>query len=263
MRIRIALWLSVALIMAISGCTGDGSGARTGPQGAAERTAGPPAGWGDSATWDRPAKAGIDASMFVSGVTNPYWPLAPGSAWHYESRSDEGSETIDVVVTGKTKLVMGITCVVVRDTVRVNGELIEDTYDFYAQDRDGNVWYMGEESMEYEDGKAVSSAGSWEAGVSGAAPGIKVWATPRVGMSAYYQEYFKGEAEDLGRDVGLNGVAETPSGDYADLLVVEEWTPLEPEVIERKYYARGIGTVKEEAVRGGDEVVLLTRYELP
>jgi hypothetical protein len=159
--------------------------------------------------------------------------------------------------------VVGIECVVVRDTVSLDGELIEDTHDWYAQDKDGNVWYMGEDSKEYEGGQVTSTAGSWEAGVDGALPGIKVWATPLVGDAPYYQEYYEGEAEDLGRDVALDGTASVQFGDYTDLLVVEEWTPLEPEVVERKYYAAGVGTVKEEMARGGNEVVELIEFVLP
>ena len=222
-----------------------------------------PSGWGSADSWVRPATGLPDPADFVSGVDNPYWPLPPGARWVYEGETADGLERIEVVVLDETRTVAGIECVVVRDTVSLDGELIEDTYDWYAQDKDGNVWYMGEDSKEYEGGQASSTAGSWEAGVDGALPGVKVWATPRVGDAPYYQEYYQGEAEDLGRDVALDGTASVAFGDYADLLVVEEWTPLEPEVVERKYYAAGVGTVKEEMTRGGSEVVELIQFVRP
>ena len=222
-----------------------------------------PSGWGSADSWVKPATALPDPADFVSGVDNPYWPLTPGTRWVYEGETADGLERIEVVVLDETRTVAGIECVVVRDTVSLDGELIEDTYDWYAQDKDGNVWYMGEDSKEYEGGQASSTAGSWEAGVDGALPGVKVWATPRVGDAPYYQEYYQGEAEDLGRDVALDGTASVAFGDYADLLVVEEWTPLEPEVVERKYYAAGVGTVKEEMTRGGSEVVELIQFVRP
>lgn len=144
-------------------------------------------------------------------------------------RCDSG---VEVLILEETRIVAGIECTVVRDTVSLDGEIVEDTYDWYAQDNDGNVWYMGEDSKEYEGGEVVSTAGSWEAGVDGALPGVKVWAEPRIGGVPYYQEVYEGEAEDLARDLALGGRASVPFGDYTDLLVVEEWTRLEPGVIE-------------------------------
>jgi hypothetical protein len=177
----------------------------------------------------------------------------------YEGVSDGELEHIEVVVTDERRQVMGIEAVVVRDTVTVDGELAEDTDDWFAQDADGNVWYLGEESTEYEDGEAVSTEGSWEAGVDGALPGIVMPADPTVGQ-AYRQEYYEGEAEDLGEALALDG-SETVSGEaYDDLLVTREWNPLEPETVEEKSYADGIGLVLEVVTAGGEGRVELIEF---
>lgn len=201
----------------------------------------------------------LDPAGFVAVIDNPWMPLLPGSRWVYEGREDDEVERIEVVVTGETRVVMGITATVVRDTVTLDGELVEDTDDWYAQDADGNVWYLGEDSTEYEDGEPVSTAGSWEAGVEGALPGIIMKAAPQVG-DAYRQEYDAGEAEDMAQVV-RSGVSETvPFGAFEDLLVVSEWTPLEPDVVEEKYYAPGVGVVLEVTVEGGSGRAELIEY---
>jgi hypothetical protein len=148
---------------------------------------------------------------------------------------------------------------VVPAPVTVDGELVEDTYDWYAQDVDGNVWYMGEETAEYENGEVVSTAGAWEAGVDGALPGIVMLSEPEAG-DAYRQEYYPGEAEDMA-EVARLGVSEEIAGEtLEDLVVIEEWTPLEPEVIEEKSYASGVGVVLEEVVEGGSGRIELVSY---
>ena len=200
----------------------------------------------------------IDAANFVDRIDNPFLPLIPGSRWVYET--DDGVERIEVVVLAETREILGITATIVRDTVFEDGELIEDTFDWYAQDADGNVWYLGEDSKEFEDGEAVSEAGSWEAGVDGAQPGIIMHADPRVGVG-YRQEYYLGEAEDLAEVLHLDGAETVPHGSFAELLVIEEWNPLEPDVIEQKYYARGIGVVLELQTAGGSERVELVAFE--
>jgi len=222
-----------------------------------------PDGWGPPDTWTKPAETLPDPADFVEGVDNPWWPLVPGSIWVYEADTSNGLERIEVVVLDEVKKVAGIECMVVRDTVTLEGELIEDTYDWYAQDRAGNVWYMGEDSTEYEGGKAVSTSGSWEAGVDGALPGIKVWATPRIDGAPYYQEVYEGEAEDLARDIARGATVSVPFSDYSDVLVVEEWNKLNPETVERKYYAENVGVVMEEVTRGGSERVQLVKFTLP
>jgi hypothetical protein len=192
----------------------------------------------------------LDPADFVDGVTNPYMPLVPGSRWVYEGEDDGETEHVEVVVTDERKEVLGISAVVVRDTVEVDGELAEDTFDWFAQDRDGNVWYLGEDTTEYEDGEAVNHDGAWEAGVDGAFPGIVMPADPTVGH-AYRQEYYEGEAEDLGEILDTGASVTVPAGAYRDVVVTRDWNPLEPDVVEEKYYAPGIGVVLETKVEGG------------
>jgi hypothetical protein len=139
----------------------------------------------------------------------------------------------------------------------VHGETTEDTYDWFAQDRDGNVWYMGEDSKEYENGQVKSTEGSWEAGVDGALPGIVMQAHPAPGQS-YRQEYYKGQAEDMAETAEVGTTKATGLGQYSDVVVIKEWSPLEPDVVEQKYYAPGIGVIAEETLSGGHETAELT-----
>lgn len=193
----------------------------------------------------------VDPADFVETIDNPYLPLTPGSRWVYEGEEDGQRERIEVEVLDERRTVMGISAVVVRDVVYEDGEMVEDTYDWFAQDVEGNVWYLGEESNEYEDGEFVGTEGSWEAGVDGALPGIVMLADPRVG-EAYRQEYYEGEAEDLG-EVYQMGVSENvAAGEFDDIVVVREWNPLEPDVVEDKYHAPGVGVVLEMVVEGGE-----------
>ena len=201
---------------------------------------------------DRPYDPVIDPADFVAGIDNPFFPLTPGTTLVYRS----GDERIDVTVTPYTREVMGVTTVVVHDRVLADGALKEDTFDWYAQDRWGNVWYFGEETTEYEDGKPVSTAGSWEGGVDGAQPGIVMLADPRIG-DRYRQEFYAGEAEDMARVISLDGVADVTAGTYAGLVVTEDTTPLDPSLVEHKSYARGIGVVYEKDIKGGGDIVEL------
>ena len=201
----------------------------------------------------------IDPSSFVDVIDNPYMPWAVGSRWVYEGKSDGEVERDVVRVTGHHKMIMGIDAVVVRDTVSVRGEIAEDTYDWYAQDSEGNVWYLGEDSREYENGKAADTAGSWEAGVDGALPGIVMPADPRVG-DAYRQEYLAGEAEDMMQVLELGTSKKVKAGSYHDVIVTEEWTPLEPDVVEQKYWARGVGNIGEVVITGGTGSADLVEY---
>ncbi len=184
----------------------------------------------------------INPSNFVRRVTNRYMPLRPGSTHIYRAETDEGIERVVVTVSAQTEEILGVDCTVVRDTVTLDGVVIEDTIDWFAQDRNGNVWYFGEISQEFEDGRLVSLHGSWRAGVDGAKPGIVMKARPRVG-DVYRQEFALGEAEDLARVVSVAGHATVPATSCSNCLVTAEFTPLEPEVDERKYYAPGIGLI--------------------
>lgn len=200
----------------------------------------------------------IDPADFVVGIDNPYLPLVPGTRWFYEGES----ERIEVEVLAETRAVMGVAATVVRDTVYVDGELAEDTFDWFAQDREGNVWYLGEDTHEYEDGKPVSDAGAWEAGVGGAQPGIVMLAAPEVG-DAYRQEFLAGEAEDMGEVLAVGVSKRIGLGSYDDVVVTRDWTPLEPDAVEEKWYARGIGLIYETTTAGGTGSIELIAHMPP
>jgi hypothetical protein len=207
-----------------------------------------------------PYRPRIDPAGFVSVIDNPFLPLRPGTTLIYEGISGGERETVKVTVTHDTKEIMGIAATVVRDRVFVDGTLAEDTFDWYAQDPQGNVWYLGEDTKEYEDGEVVSTEGSWEAGVDGAQPGIIMLADPQVG-DTYRQEFYEGEAEDVARVLALDESVTVPHGSFDGVLRTEDWTPLEPEFRENKFYARGIGVVFEQLVRGGKEVLRLVEVK--
>ncbi len=186
----------------------------------------------------------FNPGQFVASVTNPYYPLEPGKVHQYAGQTEDGLETITVEVLSETRVVAGVTTTVVHDQVFLDGELIEDTFDWYAQDQAGNVWYLGEDSKEYEDGQVVSTAGSWEAGVDGAEPGVIMPATPTVGQ-AYQQEFYAGEAEDRARVLAVNESVTVPYGSFTNCVKTEDTTPLEPAVLEYKYYCPNIGVALE------------------
>jgi hypothetical protein len=194
----------------------------------------------------------LNPADFTADITHPYWPMKPGTRWTYRD-VDEKGEVQDVVVVATTetkKLANGVTARVVRDTVSSDGELVEDTFDWYAQDSAGNVWYMGEDTAEFENGKIATRAGSFEAGVGGALPGILLPAEPQVGQK-YRQEYLKGEAEDNGEVLGVNQLVEVPTGRYSDALLTRDTTNLEPDVVEYKLYAPDVGPVLAVDISGG------------
>jgi hypothetical protein len=177
--------------------------------------------------------------------------MTPGNTWIYRETDAEGSEQrVEVTVTDETKDILGIQATVVHDVVSADGELVEDTYDWYAQDRFGNIWYLGEDTKEYENGEVVSTEGSWEAGVDGALAGVLVPGDPSVGL-AYRQEYLAGEAEDAGEILSLDEQVSVPFGSFTDVLMTKDWTPLDPDVLEHKFYAPGVGPVLAIDVSGG------------
>jgi hypothetical protein len=192
----------------------------------------------------------IDPANFTTEITNPYFPLKPGTRWVYEGPDDAGDiERGEVKVTTDTRKVMGVTTVVVHDVRTVKGELQEDTYDWYAQDKEGNVWYFGEDTKAYNAGKVESTEGSWEAGVDGAQPGIVMNANPKVGDS-YRQEYYKGHAEDMADVLSLDEKRTVRYGSYEGVLKTKDYTPLEPGLVEHKYYAKDVGLIYEVHVEG-------------
>jgi len=201
----------------------------------------------------------INPADFVTVIDNPYFPLSPGSIYVYDGITEKGNEHVEVTVTDETKVILGVTCVAVRDPVTVDGLLEEDTIDWYAQDVSGNVWYFGENSLSYEGGLIVSLEGSWTAGVDGAKPGIIMKANPQVG-DLYRQEFALGTAEDMAQVIGLNQPTTTPipnpPGPFNDCLETKEFSPLEPDVNEHKFYAPGIGNVQTVDVTTGNHLDL-------
>jgi hypothetical protein len=201
----------------------------------------------------------LDPADFVDVVDNPYMPLSVGSTWVYEGTTPDGTERVEIEVLDERRDIQGISATVVRDTVTVEGELVEDTYDWFAQDTEGNVWYLGEDVRDFENGEVVSTDGSFEAGTGAAQAGIVMLAHPQVG-DAYRQEFDPGNAEDLAEVLATDGSVDGPSGSYQDVLVTEDWNPLEPDVVENKHYAPGVGLVFEEKVQGDEGQIELIQF---
>jgi hypothetical protein len=194
---------------------------------------------------------------FDAHVDNQWFPLKPGTTYVYRGSKD-GTPARDVfAVTHRTKLIDGARCVVVHDRLYLRGRLGERTTDYYAQDRNGTVWYFGEQTAELDaHGRVTSTEGTWRAGVDGARAGIYMPAHPRVG-EGHRQELYRGHAEDHFQVVARNARITVPYGTFAHALHTKEWTPLEPGVLDAKYYVRGIGQVAERTVRGGRERAVL------
>jgi hypothetical protein len=194
----------------------------------------------------------VDPANFSHPLANDYFPLDPGLATVFEG----GGEHVEVTVTADTKVIMGVSARVITDQVTVDGELQEDTIDWYASDNFGNVWYFGEQTAEYAKGQITSTEGSWEAGIDGALPGIIMLAQPRVGDS-YRQEFYAGQAEDVARVYAVEESITVPKDTYDLVLVTEDWSLLTPNVHERKWYAPRVGVVFEETVQGGSGTLSL------
>jgi hypothetical protein len=248
---RAVLAASLCAAAVIAGCAKDTSDGGTAPGGS-----------GDLPKGSDPVK--LDPADFTTDITNRYWPMEPGSRWTYRE-TDEGGETVRVVVTvtGVTrKIANGITARVVRDTVSSDdGEVLEDTFDWFAQDGDGNIWYLGEETAEFEDGKMASREGSFEAGVDGALPGVALPGSPSDGMT-YRQEYYQGEAEDNGEVLSIDEMADVPAGHFDGVLLTKDTITIEPDVLEYKLYAPDVGPVLVFGVSGGggrEELLSMTR----
>jgi hypothetical protein len=240
-----------ALLLTAGGCGADNASTATDANTPAEPVIDP----GDGGDY----QPDLDPADFVDVIDNPYLSFKPGMRWVYEGESEGEAEVIEVVVTGEHRDIQGISTTVVRDTVHVAGELVEDTYDWFAQDTDGNVWYLGEDSTSYAPGGTTSKDGSWEYGTDGALPGIVMLADPAPG-DAYRQEYYPGEAEDLGRVLRVDETKAVATGEYTDVVVTEDWNPLDPETIENKYYAAGVGKIYSEHSRGDPETVALIEF---
>jgi hypothetical protein len=205
--------------------------------------------------------ANLDPADFTTEIDNPYFPLGVGSRWVVRVTDAEGLEQRQVIsVTDETKRIAdGVEARVVSDIVSEDGEPVEVTRDWYAQDSEGNVWYFGEDTAEYEHGKVASTTGSFEAGVDGADAGIAMPAHPEVGQT-YRQEYYAGQAEDRTAVLSLDEQAEVPFGHFTDVVLTKDYTPLESDVLEYKLYAKGIGQVLAQTVSGGSEREELISY---
>lgn len=230
-------WIGAAALcvaaFAIAACGDDDDGG-------GETTAGAP----ESTLPTGSEPANIDPAEFTTEIDNPYWPMTPGSRWVYSEQNGKEVKRVTVTVTERTKQIAnGVEARVVRDVVSEDGKPVEVTDDWYAQDAEGNVWYMGEDTAEYENGKIVSREGSFEAGVDGAEPGILMPADPQPGLE-YRQEYLKGEAEDFAEVLSIDATASVPFGEFAGVLQTKDTNPLDdPPQIENKYYAKDVGPV--------------------
>jgi len=189
---------------------------------------------------------------FVAEIDNPYLAFARGRIFHYEGQTEEGLETVVVEVTTGTKTILGIDATVVRDRGYLDGNLVEDTLDWFAQDEDGNVWYLGEDSKQIEDGQVVGTEGSWEAGVDGARAGLIMLAEPETGLR-YRQEFAPDVAEDRAKIVALRTRVTVAYGTFRRCLETKETSRLDPGSEEFKFYARGVGLLLEAGSRDGDD----------
>lgn len=201
----------------------------------------------------------IDPRNFVSVVNNPYFPLTPGTTFIYQGESGGVPTRDEMTVTRETKQILGVTNTVVHHRSYEDGVLIEDTLDWFAQDKAGNVWYFGEDTKELdENGNVISTEGSWEAGVNGAEPGIVMLANPKKG-TRYQQEFAPDVAEDMAQVIGFEDSLCVRYGCFENVLVTKEWSPFEKGVVENKYYAEGVGFIFGDMVKGGDEQSELVR----
>jgi hypothetical protein len=205
--------------------------------------------------------AAAPAGAFTVRVTNPYFPLLKGMTWEYHGVKD-GRRMVDLVrVTGRVRRIQGVPCAVVADWTWLDGKLEERTTDWYTQDRRGTVWYYGERTAELDrHGRVVTREGSWQAGRRGARAGVFMPAHPRAGQS-FAQEHFRGHAEDHFRVISRHATVTVPFGAFrGHVLLTHEWTPLEPGVLDGKWYVRGIGVVRESALKGPTETAELVAF---
>ncbi len=201
-----------------------------------------------------PYKPTIDPANFQSKVDNPYFPLVPGTTLKYEEKAGGETDENEITVMSDTKVIMGVKCTVVHDVVREKGAVKEDTLDWYAQDKQGSVWYFGEETKEFKAGGRVSHEGSWEGGIKGGQPGIIMPADPKPG-NPYRQEYSPNNAEDMGQIVATNETVTVPAGTFTGCVKTKDWSLLESGN-EYKWYAKGVGVVQAKTTKGEVEGLL-------
>ena len=202
----------------------------------------------------------IDPDDFTDIVDNPYLPFPEGAQWEYVSETDEGTETILITVLEERREILGVECISVRDVVYLEGEPVEDTIDWFAQDDEGNVWYFGEISFNYDDGFVEDVEGSWLSGVDGAKPGIVMLGDPMLGVT-YRQEWLLNEAEDAATVLGVGVTVDVGGTTYLNCVETHDFLPPEPDASETKYYAPGIGFIYETKA-DSDETVELVSYSL-
>jgi hypothetical protein len=198
----------------------------------------------------------FDPSNFVSTIDNPYYPLPVGRTLVYEGFRDGQTQTDTVKVLDQTRVVAGVTARVVSDVATHDGALLEKTFDWFAQDKQGNVWYLGEDTTAYLRNGKTDTSGSWEAGVQGAQPGLIMEASPQI-PDGYRQEYLAGEAEDTAWIVGQGGTVKVPYGNVRNVLTTLEATQVEPGIYDQKIYGPGIGIVVEQSLTGPNEYAKL------
>jgi len=203
------------------------------------------------------------AADFSARVDNPWYPLLAGTTYVYRGVKDGHPSREVMTVTHRIKVIDGAPCVVIEDRLYLSGYLGERTTEWYSQDKQGNVWYFGENTAELaKNGQITSTSGTWRAGVKGAKPGIYMFATPKVGQAAQ-QEFYKGQAQDHFKVLSLHASVNVPYTSSTTAMLTEEWTPLEPGALDHKLYVRGIGTVLEQTVKGGSERAALVSLTKP
>jgi len=200
-------------------------------------------------------------SSFANAVDHPYMPLTPGTTFVYKGKADGVTARDVFTVTDQTKTILGVVTTVVRDQVFTKGKLAEDTFDWFAQDTDGNVWYFGEDTRELDKkGNVTTTEGSWQAGDNGNRAGIFLPAAPAVGQ-VFKAEDAPGVAEDCTEIAALHASVESKFVSSNDALKTREFSLLEPGVIDNKYYVRGVGLVLEQTVQGGTDVLQLASVQ--
>ncbi len=241
-----AKWWTIGAIAVAATAAGCGEGGDQSSTGAAESSG------SGTALPQGSEQVELDPAEFTTEIDNPWWPMKPGTRWVYSETDLEGSvQRVVVTVTDRTyEVSTGVEARVVRDVVTEDGEPVEKTDDWYAQDADGNIWYLGEDTAEYENGKVASREGSFEHGVDGAQAGVIMPADPEPGL-AFRQEYYEGEAEDRAEILSLDEKVQVPAGYYPRALMTKDLVPTEPKVSEHKFYVEGIGPVLALDISGG------------
>ena len=205
-----------------------------------------------------PYRPVIAPANFQSKVDNAYFPFVPGTVLKYQEKGGGETSEKEIIVTSETKEILGVKCVVVHDVVTQKGAVREDTYDWYAQDKQGTVWYFGEATREFKAGGRISHEGSWEAGVKGAQPGIVMLGDPKPGKP-YRQEYSPTIAEDMGQVVATDETVTVPAGTFSGCVKIREWSMLESGN-EYQWYAKGIGVVRtQNTARETSTLISITR----